>query len=346
MKKATNLNARTEQILCSIVKAYIETGEPVASLDISRLRRHHASSATIRSVMADLASEGYLHQPHTSAGRVPTGKAFQVFIGNLPGKRMLETEFGRIHGALGQASSVEQRVECCSHLLTEMTNGIGIAAAIPAAAQILDQVQLISLGDRRVLMVVVTRDKLVRDSVVTLDEAISQDELTSIRNYINMNFEGWALSEIQTELRGRLARTSAAYDLVLKKLILLYQKGLLDFGYEPELRMDGQANLVAFELHLTKERLKELFHALEEKKRVLQLLERFLDEKPSGEVGVRVGLAEEHPSMEELSLIGISVPMQGGMSGCIAVLGPLRMDYERAMSAVLHVGHALARAGL
>ena len=346
MRKAANLNARAEQVLCSIVKAYIETGEPVASLDISRLRRHNASPATVRNIMAELATEGYLHQPHTSAGRVPTGKAFEVFVENLPGKRVFQPELGRIHGALDQASSVEERVERCSHLLTEMTNGVAIAVAIPTSGHTLDQVQLISLGDRRVLMVVVTRDKRVRDSVVTLEEPISQDELTSIRNYLNMNFGGWVLSEIQVELRSRLAETSAAYDLVLKKLVLLYQKGLLDIKFEPELHMDGQANLVAFELHLTKERLKELFHALEEKKRVLQLLEHFLEEQPSGEVGVRVGLGEEHPSMGELSLIGISVPITGGMSGRIAVLGPLRMDYERAMSAVLHVGRALGRAGL
>ena len=105
--------------------------------------------------------------------------------------------------------------------------------------------------------------------------------------------------------------------------------------------MEGASNLVAFELHLTKERLKELFRALEEKKRILQLLERFL-EVGSGQLGVQIGLQEEHPSMGELSLIGISIQLPGGMSAKMAVLGPMRMDYERVMSAVLHVGRAFS----
>jgi heat-inducible transcriptional repressor len=104
--------------------------------------------------------------------------------------------------------------------------------------------------------------------------------------------------------------------------------------------MDGASNVVAFELHLTREKLKELLQALEQKKRVLQLLERFLAE-PAGEVGVRVGLEAEHPAMGELALIGVSVAMPGGLEAKIAVLGPMRMDYSRVMSAVLHVGHAL-----
>ena len=335
-----SLRGRTEQILCSIVKTYIETGEPVASMDISRLRRYQLSAASIRSVMAELASEGFLHQPHASAGRVPTSKAFELFVDNLPGRRILPEELTRIRKRLDETDSLDQRFEQCSHLLTEMTQGVALTAAIPTVTQKLDQVELVALGGPRVLMVVVTEDKVVRDQVVTLDQPVTPADLLPIRNYINAEFRGWLIGNIQPEIARRLQQASAQYHLILQKLMLLYERGLLARGMTPEVHMDGASNLVLFELRLTRERLKELFHTLEEKKRILQLLERFLAE-PAGEVGVRIGLEAAHPTMGELSLIGVSVTLPGGMEAKIAVLGPRRMDYSRAMSAVAHVGRAL-----
>jgi heat-inducible transcriptional repressor len=334
--ESRGLNARSERILWSIVQTYVETGQPVASADISRLRRHGLSSASIRNIMAELAAEGYLHQPHTSAGRVPTEKAFQAFVSALPGRRVQHDEVGRIRDALQEAGSVEERMQHCSRLLSTMTDSVAFTATMPES-RVLDQVQLVSLGDRRVLMVVVTSDKVVNDQVVMLDEPVNQDELNSIRNYINVEFSGWSIADVQRELRLRMEAASAAYDLILKKLILLYDKGLFEVGAEPEVRIDGAANL--FELRLTRERLRDLFRALEEKKRIVQLLDRFL-EQPSGEVGVYVGLGSAHPSMGELALIGIRVGSRSGMAAKFAVLGPMRMDYPRAMSAVLHVGRA------
>ncbi len=341
MSIGSDLPARTEHILCSIVRAYIESGDPVASASISRQGLHNLSSASIRNVMADLASDGYLSQPHASAGRVPTEKAFDVFVQGLLPKRLQQDRIGQIRGELSEAGSVEDRSERCSHLLREMTEGVGITATIPAASQTLDRIELINLGERRVLMIVVTRDHLVRDHVVLLDEEVTQDQLNSIRNYVNIHFAGWILSEVQAELRRRFEQASAAYDDILKKLILLYEKGLLQFRLQPELHMDGTSNLVTFDFHITRDRLKDMFRALEEKKRILQLLDRFL-EQPAGTVGVKVGLGDEDPSLGALSLIGICVDMPGGMSAKIAVLGPMRMNYERAVSAVLHVGRAFS----
>jgi len=190
-----------------------------------------------------------------------------------------------------------------------------------------------------VLMIVVTRDQVVHNRVVPLTEPLSQDELTSIRNYINRNFTGWTLVEIHADLRRRFEQQSAAYDALLKKLTLLYSKGLLDIELAPEIHMEGASNLVGLDLRLTREKLRELFHTLEEKKRILQLLDRFL-EQPSGELAVQVGLADAHPSLRELSLIGVSIPLAGGVFAKIAVLGPMRMNYGKAISAVYHVGQA------
>jgi heat-inducible transcriptional repressor len=330
---------RSHQVLCEIVEAYIQTGAPVASRSVARRRHDALSAASIRNVMADLDEEGYLAQPHTSAGRIPTEKAFRVYVQSLTMRRMASQELERLRAEFGRLETVEARVEHTPHMLTEMTRSVGIAAAIPKFSPALDQVELVSLPDRRVLMVVVTRDHRVRNRVVTVEEAVTPEDLVSIRNYINRNFSGWILQDVRRELAHRLEHASATYDAILRKLTLLYAKGLLDMSPGPEVHMEGASNLVGLDLHLTKEKMRELFRALEEKKRILDLLDRFL-EQPAGAVGVHVGLGEMHPSMRELSLIGLPVTLDSGISAVIAVLGPMRMNYSRVMSAVQHVGQA------
>jgi heat-inducible transcriptional repressor len=334
------MTARSTEILHSIVRSYIETGEPVASRTVSKRRRDGLSAASIRNVMADLVDEGYLAQPHTSAGRIPTEKAFRLYVKSLQRARLLAEELHRLRNELTRMATFDARIEHSSHMLTEMTRSVAIAAAIPTSSQALDQIELLALADNRVLMIVVTRARMVTNRVVAFDEPVSQEELQSIRNYVNRNFSGWILSEVREELKRRLEQASAAYDAVMKKLTLLYSKGLLDIGLRPEIHMEGASYLVGLDLHLTQEKLRELFRTLEEKKRILELLDRFM-EQPNGELCLQVGLADAHPSMSELSLIGITVPTQGGVSAKIAVIGPMRMNYEKVISAVLHMGQAL-----
>jgi heat-inducible transcriptional repressor len=340
MQNDVGLNFRSQDILRSIVRAYIETGEPLGSRTLSKLGSGGSlSPASIRNTMADLADEGYLYQPHTSAGRIPTDKAFQFYVKTLTAR---PTHNPKIVAELSEAGDVEECVQKTSRMLTEMTRNVGIAAALPATQQQLEHIELISLADRRVLMILVTRDRTVRNRVVVLEEAISPDELTSLRNYVNRNFAGWKLSDARVELMRLLEEERAAYDEVLKHLTVLYQKGLLDLDSNPWIHMEGASNLVGLDLHLTRERMRELFQALEEKKRVLELLDRFL-EQSRGELGIQIGLGDVHPSMKELSLIGVTIALPGGSLARIAVLGPLRMNYEKVMSSVLQIGRAFER---
>ncbi|HEV2202648.1 MAG TPA: heat-inducible transcriptional repressor HrcA [Bryobacteraceae bacterium] len=334
---------RTRELLHEIVEAFIETGEPVASRAIAQRRGDTLSAASIRNVMADLDEAGFLCQPHTSAGRVPTEKAFRSYVQSLTLRRMAADELERLRTEISRLETIEQRVEFTSRALMGMTRGVGIAAAIPDSSPALEHIELVALPDRRILMVVVTRDHEVRNRVVTLDEMVSPDELVSIRNYVNRNFAGWTLEAVRRELSARLDKASAAYDEILRKLTLLYSKGLLDIDSQPEVHTEGASNLVGLDLHLTKEKMRELFRALEEKKRVLELVDRFL-EQPAGELAVHLGLAMIHPAMRELSLIGLPVKLDGGISAVIAVLGPMRMNYGRVMSAVQQVGEAFLTA--
>jgi heat-inducible transcriptional repressor len=331
------LSPREKDILHLIVCAYIETGEPVGSRAISQKRQLSLSPATIRNVMADLADEGYLTQPHTSAGRIPTDRAFRDFASTVSAKPLSAPDRERILSQMNSGESLEERLAIASRVLTEMTRNVGIAAAIPSSAQQLEHLELIALSGCRVLMIVATRDRMVRNRVVTVDREFEQDELVQLRNYVNMNFAGWTLESARAELLRRIEEERAMYDAVLQRLTVLWQKGLLLADQVPQIEMDGASYLVGLDLHLTRERMRELFRALEEKTRVVAMLDRFL-EPWQGQIGVHVGLEDAHPSMRELSLIGVTLDLPSGVRARIAVLGPMRMHYERVMSAVQQIG--------
>ncbi len=343
MKSVAPLRSRHREILHFIVRAYIETGEPVGSRNISRDYMPAISPATIRNAMADLAEEGYLAQPHTSAGRIPTGKAFQQYVQSLSANRIAAAQSDQLCMEFRELHTVEARVEHSSLVLMQLTRNVGIVAAMPELSQEIDQIELIPLANRRVLIVLATRDHMVRNRVVALDDPITPDELTSIRNYVNVNFAGWQVGRARRELLRRILEERAQYDDVLRKLQVLYQKGLLEPETSPEVHMEGASNLLGLDLHLTREKMRELLRALEEKQRLIELLDRFLEDL-TGELQVHVGLKDAHPAMKDLALIGINVRLGSGLPAKVAVLGPMRMNYERVMAAVLQTGRALEQA--
>lgn len=330
------LRAREREILHQIVREWIETGEPVGSRTLSRLRQSSLSPATIRGVMADLADEGYLAQPHTSAGRIPTEKAIRDFAGAVAPKPLSHPDKDRIYNQLQQAETFEEQIAVASRVLTEITRNVGIAAAQPRASQELEHLELVPLSDHRVLMIVATRDRMVRNRVVTLDRDMSREELVEIANYVNASFGGWMLERARAELWRRIEEERAMYDAVMRRLTLLCQKGLLVVDPAPHVEMDGTSWLIGLDLHLTREHMRELFRALEEKKLIAALLDRFL-EASQGQVGIHVGLEDAHPSMRELALIGVTVDLPAGVRTRIAVLGPTRMQYHRVVSAVQQI---------
>jgi heat-inducible transcriptional repressor len=333
MKPSSELKGRKLEVLNSIVQAYMETGEPVASRAIARRRRDNLSAATIRNEMADLAEEGYLNQPHTSAGRVPTVKAIRQYVQNLDTNKLLRAELDRLRNRMGNVDSVSRRAEESCHVLTELTHSASISAAIPALTQELDRVELLSVGERRVLMILVTKDQNVTNRVVRTEEHLMQDDLERIRNYVNHHCSGLSLAKARLRIQERLAEESSKYDQLLLRLRSLYMRGLLEADTNPQVFSDGASYLVDWGLDTERAKLRELFHAFEEKIRLLRILDQFLEETENG-IAIQVGLEEADPSMAGLSLIGSSLLMENGSVAKFAVLGPIRMNYERVISVV------------
>ena len=334
MSAGQNIGDREREILTAIVETFISTGEPVGSRMLSRASREGLSPATIRNVMADLVDAGYLDQPHTSAGRVPSPAAYRYYVEQLSGKTQIsKTDAGIIQDSLQGVTDVQEFMERTSHVLSLISRNVGVAVAASGPKNALEHVYFSRLGDQKVLAVVVTKSGLVRDRVMRLD--LPQTDLDAAARYINDNFRGWTLEKVRHEIARRLEKERSEYDRLMTSVEQLYKQGVLSGDESAQVVfIEGTANLVAGEQD--RKRLQELLQALDEKQKLVELLGAYLDAKQEA-VRVVIGLDEATPSMRNLVLIGTPARVGGEVMGSLAVLGPTRMDYQNTITAVSYI---------
>jgi heat-inducible transcriptional repressor len=325
---------REREILTALVETFIATGEPVGSRTLARSSREGLSAATIRNVMADLADAGFLEQPHTSAGRVPTAEAYRYYVEQLSGETHLSHENQSIiQDTLTGVTDVQEFMERTSHVLSLISHSVGVAVASTGTRNALEHVYFSRLGDQKVLAVVVTKSGVVRDRVLRLD--IPQADLDLAARYINENFRGWTMENMRAELARRLEKERSEYDRLMQSIEQLYKQGALASTDGTEaVFVEGAANLVAGEED--RQRLEEMLRTLEEKEKVVALLSAYLDTRQEA-VRVVIGLDEALPSMRNFVLIGAPARVGGEVMGSLAVIGPTRLDYQHTMSAVSYI---------
>jgi heat-inducible transcriptional repressor len=331
---SNSIGGREREILTAIVETFISTGEPVGSRVLARASREGLSPATIRNVMADLADAGFLEQPHTSAGRVPSASAYRYYVEQLSGKTQLsqaDTEI--ITDSLKGVTDIQEFMERTSHVLSLISRNVGVAVATSGPRNALEHVYFSRLGDQKVLAVVVTKSGVVRDRLLRLD--LPQKDLDAAARFINDNFRGWTLDAVRGEIARRLEQERSEYDRLMASVEQLYKQGVLSGDESNQMVfIEGAANLVAGEQD--RQRLQELLKALEEKQRLVELLGAYLDAKQEA-VRVVIGLDQAMPSMRNLVLIGTPARVGGEVMGSLAVLGPTRMDYQHTITAVSYI---------
>jgi heat-inducible transcriptional repressor len=325
---------REREILTAVVETYIATGEPVGSRTLARTSREGLSAATIRNVMADLADAGFLEQPHTSAGRVPSAEAYRYYVEQLSGETRLSHENESIiQDSLAGVTDVQEFMERTSHVLSLISRGVGVTVASSGPRNALEHVYFSRLSDQKVLAVVVTRSGVVRDRVLRLD--LPQSELDLAARYINENFRGWMMEDMRAEIARRLEKERSDYDRLMGSIAQLYQQGALTTSEAPEaVFVEGAANLVTGEDD--RQRLQDMLRTLEEKEKVVKLLGAYLDTRQEA-VRVVIGLDQTMPSMRNFVLIGAPARVGGEVMGSLAVIGPTRLDYQHTMSAVSYI---------
>ena len=334
MPSDPNIGNREREILTALVETFISTGEPVGSRTLARSNREGLSAASIRNVMADLSEAGFLEQPHTSAGRVPTTEAYRYYVEQITGTASLAPqEESMISDSLAGITDVQEFMERTSHVLSLISRNVGVAVATSGPRNALEHVYFSRLSDQKVLAVLVTRSGLVRDRVLRLD--LPQDDLDLAARYINENFRGWTMEATRSELSRRIDQERSEYDRLMHSIEQLYKQGALAGVQGSQVVfVEGAANLVTGDQD--RERLQEMLKTLEEKEKVAQLLGAYLDVKQEA-VRVVIGLDQALPSMQNFVLIGAPARAGNDMMGSLAVIGPTRMDYQHTMTAVSYI---------
>src|SRR5690349_5527005 len=238
---------REREILTAIVETFIATGEPVGSRTLARSNREGLSSASIRNVMADLSDAGFLEQPHTSAGRIPTSEAYRYYVEQISGRaRLSDQDEHMIHDSLQGITDVQEFMERTSHVLSLVSRGVGVAMAVGGPKNALDHVYFTRLGDQKVLAVVVTTSGLVRDRVLRMD--LSQADLDAAARYINENFRGWTMEGLHTEIARRIEKERSEFDRLMSTIERLQKQGALATEEPAQvIFVEGTSNLVASE---------------------------------------------------------------------------------------------------
>ncbi len=341
MASGDNIGRRERDILTAIVETYISTGEPVGSRTLARTNRESLSAASIRNVMADLADAGFLEQPHTSAGRVPTTDAYRFYVKQLTGEaRLSPTDEDLIQGTLQASGDAQEFLERTSHVLSLISHGVGVTVASnPTQRNALEHVYFQRMGDKKVLAVVVTSGGLVRDRVLRPERELTLEDLEAAANYINQNFRGWEMQSVRDELAKRVQQERNEYDRLMLSVEQL-QTALTEAAASQNVYVEGTANLLVTEQD--KERLRQLLATLEEKQRIVDLLSAYLDVKQEA-VRVVVGLEDAMPHLSNFVLIGTPARVGDEVMGSLAVIGPTRMDYEHTITAVSYIARMFDR---
>jgi heat-inducible transcriptional repressor len=341
----SRLSDRSRRILAALVGEYVETGEPVASATIARLGGFGLSSATVRNVLAALEEQGYLYQPHTSAGRVPTDLGYRCYVDMLLELRRPTSGAGLEAQLLAHAPKptlMDDALTTVSHVLSEQSHHVGFAVPPQGEDPAFQRIDFVPISGTRVLVVVVMQGGQVSNKVVDAGESFQTSDLHQAANYLNEEFSGRPLSEVRAAVATRMAEERTLYDSLLSRALRLATSTFVDMNEPQTLFIEGAASLVEEtdeSGRVSLGTLRTLLRMIEEKHRLVRLLTEYM-EGP----GLTVIIGTEHsaPDLREVSLVA-STYTDGDRLGAVGVIGPTRMKYSRAISIVDSTGRAVTR---
>jgi heat-inducible transcriptional repressor len=341
---ATELNPRSGRILATVVREYIHTGEPVASMVIARRGAVQVSSATIRNILAKLEEQGFVRQPHTSAGRVPTDRGYRFYVDLLlESHRPERTDVeARLRRETGDTPLAVDLLSLVSHMLSTESHHVGFALSPAHADARLHKLEFVSLAASRVMVIIVAQGGHVSQKIVDVADPLSPEDLRRAAEYVNREFTGMPLLQVRDALIARLLQDRNLYDRLMAKAYELASRSLADTPGEHTLFVEGAASLleeVAPNAELPLATLRALLQMMEEKQRLVCLLNEYL-EGP----GLTVVIGAEHtdPDLRPFSLVA-STYSDGQGTGSVGVIGPTRMRYSRAIAMVDGAAQAISR---
>jgi heat-inducible transcriptional repressor len=335
-------NDRSKRVLAALVRQYIATGEPIASSVLVTASGLGVSAATVRNLLVRLEDDGYVVQPHTSSGRVPTDRGYRFYVDLLLEQKRPRTAASRLAARLRRdhpAVMLDSLLPQVSHVLSRASRSVGFAVRPANEAAVFDRVEFVPLSSSRVLVVIVARGGHVIQKVIEVDESLEADDLRQAANYLNAEFSGMPLNRAREAVLERISAERLLYDALLARAMRLATSTFADLPNEQPIYVEGAASLLEANHGLTLETLHALVQMIESKQKLVRLLNECIDGP-----GMTVVIGAEHQdrTLRPLSLVASTYDDGSGI-GMVGVIGPTRMRYSRAIAMVDGAAEAVSR---
>ncbi len=327
------MDERARTLLKTLVERYIADGQPVGSRTLSRASGLELSPATIRNVMADLEELGLIASPHTSAGRVPTARGYRVFVDTMLTARPFDIhqpppEMAGVREQL-QPDQPQRVIAQAAHLLSNLSHFVGVVTA-PKRAGVFHHIEFLRLGEKRVLVILVSADGDVQNRVIFTPRDYSQTELIEATNLVNSQYAGQGIDEVRERLRTEIDSLRDEIALLMKAAVQAGSEALADST--EQVVVSGERNLLGVQdFGNDLGSLRKMFNLFEQKTELMRLLET-----SSRAEGVRIYIGGESGVVpyEELSVVSAPYEVDGRIVGTLGVIGPTRMAYDRMIQLV------------
>jgi heat-inducible transcriptional repressor len=336
------LDSRAREVLREIVMQHVATGEPISSRSLAKCGRFPLSPASLRNVMADLEDLGYLHQPHTSAGRVPTDRGYRFFIDHLMKSRMLsQREREAIDDQVRHASEIDEVLHLASRVLSTLSDQVGIVFMPTLLQFAIRSMDFIMVAEARILCVIVGSNGVVVNKVIETRQSFTRDELEKISRFITVEFNGMTLDVIRRRLIRMTEEERSRHDRMLQKTISLGIEAVGEVApVEHELYVEGAASILSKPDFADAESMRKTFLALQEKEKLVDLLNTCLSEEG---LQILIGSDTDFTQVNNFSIVARRYGSQASPLGMVGIIGPMRMEYSHMAPLVDYLGLALSR---
>ncbi len=338
---AEDLDDRARDVLRAVVQEFISSGEPVGSQQLTRRGDFEVSPATMRNVLSELEAQGYLEKPHTSAGRVPTDVGYRFFVDSLLQLKTPTAADQQLIEASLSGPAVEDRQQEAGRLLHQLSHHAGVVLIPRPSAGTLTRIEFVRLGEERALAILVGAAGQVQNKLLALDGPVSPEELQRAANYLNELLGGSAtIEEVRSRIFQELDAQRLQYDELAARALKL---GALatDVSSAERVVIEGTGSfLESREFADDVRRMRALFRALDEKHKLLSLLDRV---QRAREMQIFIGAESEFSSQGDVTLIATPYGTKEQVLGTVGVIGPTRLDYQRVIPLVNFTARVLSR---
>ena len=333
------LGERKMTILRAIIRNYLETGEPVGSRTISKYTDLNLSSATIRNEMADLEELGFIIQPHTSAGRIPTDKAYRLYVDDMMEEK--EREIAELKEMILETEGkMDQMLKSVAKVLATNTNYATVVSAPQYKKNKLKFIQLSKVDEKQILAVIVVEGNVIKNNMIHVSESLDEETMLKLNILLNTHLNGLSIDEINLGMIANLKQQAGIHSDIIGNVVDAVAEAIRA-DEDLEIYTSGANNILRYPELADNQSASELITTFEEKEMLAKMALESIDNEEN--TGIQVYIGNESPiqSMKDCSVVTATYELEEGMKGTIGIIGPKRMDYDKVVGTLKTMMHQL-----